>query len=289
MILTLLLMLDILVYNSFKCTKRLTQLGPGGAPMYQTMRFRDLYTKKYLSHVLASVAFAVTLFQTHNAFALLINIDFDQSIAARRPSDGFGAASGQAGVWNQIRRGSTSNLLDINGNVTTADISVSALSSAGQAFFPTNDAQRLLNDNFFSSVSSVPSDWFVTITEIQNQVYDLYLYAPTNSLVSTGLMTAMGTSLPELLGNDLGLLVKGESWIRTQVDVIDGTLSISGTPDGASRGFAGLAGLQLMPVPEPETSILIGLGLATLVYWRRRTSTKDRGLVFPRKSPAGFP
>ena len=96
--------------------------------------------KQYLSYVLVLVAFVFSIFQTDNAFALLINIDFDQSIADRRPSDEFGAASGQAGVWNQIRLGSASNLLDINGNATSAGITVNAFSDAGQAFFPTNDA-----------------------------------------------------------------------------------------------------------------------------------------------------
>ena len=255
--------------------------------MYQTTGFRYLYLKQYLSHALVLVAFVFSLFQPDNAFALLINIDFDQSIADRRPSDEFGAASGQAGVWNQIRLGSASNLLDINGNATSAGTTVSAFSDAGQAFFPTNDAQRLLNDNFLSGVNLIPRDWFVTITGIPNKVYDLYLYAPTNSLVSTGLMAVNGTSLSELLGNDLGLLVEGESWILTQVDVIDGTLSITGTPDGGNRAFAGLAGLQI--IPEPGTLTLIGLGLAAIICWRRHTSTKGRGLTFQCNSLAGAP
>lgn len=123
--------------------------------MYQTTGFRYLYKKQYLFHVLALVAFIFSLFQTDNAFALLINIDFDQSIADRRPSDEFGAASGQAGAWNQIRLGSTNNLLDIYGNATAADITVSAFTDAGQAFFPTNNTQRLLNDNFLSGVNPI--------------------------------------------------------------------------------------------------------------------------------------
>ena len=98
-------------------------------------------------------------------------------------------------------------------------------------------------------------------------------------------MAVNGTSLPELLGNDLGLLVEGESWILAHVDVIDGTLSITGTPDGGNRAFAGLAGLQI--IPEPGTLTHIGLGLAAIMYWRRRTSTKSRGLTFQRNGLAG--
>ena len=104
--------------------------------MHPTPKSRNLHMKQYLSHLTALIVFLFGLLQTDSAFAVLINIDFDQAIPERRPSDEFGAASGQAGVWNQIRRGTTSNLLDINDNATSAAITVTAFSSAGQAFFP---------------------------------------------------------------------------------------------------------------------------------------------------------
>jgi hypothetical protein len=246
-------------------------------PKHPTLRFQNMQMKQYLSHVLASVVFLSGLCGTDSALALLINIDFDQSIAERRPSDDFGAASGQTGVWNQVRLGSSSNLLDVNGNVTSVEITVSAFTDSGQAFFPTNDAQRLLNDNFLSGINAVPSDWAVTITGLPNTANDLFLYAPTNSLVSTGLMTVNGMSLTELLGNDLGLLVEGESWIAAQVEVAGGTLSITGTSNGGSRAFAGLAGLQL--VPEPGTLALLCLGFVGIASSRLHLMTKFNNRV----------
>src|SRR5579859_3206160 len=76
-----------------------------------------------------------------------INIDFgDQNPV---PSSAFGAASGQAGVWNNVNSlGTTNNLVDLTGTPTSISVDVGALTIDGASgnYVAGNDTSALRAD-----------------------------------------------------------------------------------------------------------------------------------------------
>lgn len=166
------------------------------------------------------------------------------------PANSFGASAGQSGIWNEISLGTTNSLLDVAGMVTTVDISVSGDTDTGGATLPPlpTDAQLLLYDNIYSNVSP---DWFVQFTGLSDGLYYIYLYAPSNKGVTTGIMTVNGNTIGELSGSTDGLLIDGVSYTRVQTTVSEGILSLSGTHVGVTANYAGLAGVQLSPILTP--------------------------------------
>jgi len=213
------------------------------------------------------------------AFADSINIDFGSGRGI--PPSSYGAASGQAGTWNQIVRGTTSNLLDVSGVPTSVNIVVNA-SSLGGAGPASNDDQKLLNDNFHSSPAASLT-WSVNLSGLVDQPYDVYLYAPTNISVSTGNMTVNGSPIGQLIGDPNGLLIQGTSYEKYNTTVSGGLLTLSGSVSGTSFSFGGLAGMQLVPTIPDDTPMLISQGkpVSGSGYWGDGTNPSESGNVFP--------
>lgn len=182
------------------------------------------------------------------AHADTINVDLGH--IREIPANSFGASSGQSGIWNEISLGTTNSLLDVEGMVTTVDISVSGDSDTGGAALPPQptDAQLLLTDNIYSNVSPA---WSVQFIGLSDGFYDIYLYAPSNTAVTTGIMTVNGNTIGELSGSADGLLIDGVSYTRVQTTVNEGILSLSGTHVDVTANYAGLAGVQLSPILTP--------------------------------------
>jgi hypothetical protein len=219
----------------------------------------------------AVFAYLLTFGLSNTAAGASVNVDFGSS--GGTPTNTFGAV-GEIGSWNKILLGTTGNLFDTDRLVTSVSISVAASTSTGSAATPTNnnDSVRLLFDNFYSIAAGTTqvADWTVDFTGLDNGLTRLILYAPSNTAVSTGLMTVNGTGVSELTGSATAEFIDGTSYRILHANVTDGTLSLSGTTLGSTYNYAGLAGIQISSVPIPPALWLFGAGLLGLAGIARR-------------------
>ena len=120
-------------------------------------------------HLMAGFLFASGLAISATALAVPINVDFG-SAGHVITSTTFGAASGQSGYWNNITAFSTpSGIVDIGGNATSVAITVTAGTMAGiSGLFPLDDANALMEDNFFSSSGA---SWTISITGLSGTLF----------------------------------------------------------------------------------------------------------------------
>ena len=202
-------------------------------------------------------------FMSSSAFSASLNIDFSTRMGAPLSFQGY---EGQAGTWNSIGLGSH-NLFDLNGVATsvTANVSASYDNGIWGSFAP------LLGDNIWDT-----SAWSVDLSGLTNGLYELIVYAPTNSMVSTGSLDINGLSLPEMgaVGTSYPTMVDGVTHKVLQIEITNSTLSLSGDDQNTSKNYYGLAGIQLAPVasevPLPAAASLFGSALLGLGLARRR-------------------
>jgi len=174
-----------------------------------------------------------------------INVDFGSIFDA--PPSSFGAAAGQAGHWNRIvTLDTTLNLLDISGATTAISVTVTAGSIFGNAGSGSSPVALLRQDNFFScSGSAVGSNWTAQFANVDDGIYDVYMYSATNPIAPTGPFTVNGITVGSLNGNPSDSLVQGEDWdVITGVTVSGGSLTLATNPP--TSGCPGLAGVQIV-------------------------------------------
>jgi hypothetical protein len=183
----------------------------------------------------------------------MFNIDFGSSYG--QPSDLYGAAGNQAGRWNAAPIG-TSALRDLSGALTSTTVTLDATFNGGNnSETPVSDDELLLHDHFdtFDVSGSSSTTWTVTLDNLSPGFVDVYLYAPSNSAVSTGNTVVNGVVVEEIEGQQPGTLVEGVTFILTRARIIDGEnrLTINGS-DGSSM-LSGLSALQLLAITEPPS------------------------------------
>jgi hypothetical protein len=192
-----------------------------------------------------------------------VNVDFGTVIGA--PATSYGAAAGQTGKWNQVGLGPTA-LVDPSGGGSGVMIDVSASFEDDEAPAPSDDDAFLLKD-YFHSGSSL--GWDVVLSGLLPGDYVAYLYAPSKDQVPTGDMIVGGVAVASLPGDGWSKgypgsnLIEGTSWASAQVTVSGDTLAISCTLETFGC-HSGLAGLQLVPAPEPGWIALMASGLSGL-------------------------
>lgn len=197
-----------------------------------------------------------------------INIDF--GIEYDAPDDRYGAAARSSGHWNRASLGTTM-LRDVRGDGTSASVLVAAETDLGSSSPPSGGDELLQFDNFSSSGGA---GWSADVASLAAGAYLVYLYAPSNPSVETGDMMVAGIPVAGVSGSFDGQLAREETWTSFAVVHPGGTLAIRGTGPGTS----GLAGMQLVPLPEPGRSALLAAGLAgsiLLARARRRRRRRD--------------
>ena len=200
------------------------------------------------------------------AHAELINIDFGDDYPLTSTS--FGAASGQAGTWNQILTlGTTSNLLDVTGAATDVAVSVASQTPSGHLSGPSTDAELLVHDNFYSS----NTHWSATLSGVDNGEYDIYVYAPANPAVPTKRYTVNGIPMANLPGTFAGSFIEGTNYARiTNLNISTNTLTLQSAQVSGNGGLAGLQITREDVIPEPTTLSLLALGGLGLLARRKR-------------------
>lgn len=205
-------------------------------------------------------------------FATALNIDLGANLGA--PADTFGGALGQPGVWSAVSRSTglnfdngTSTLVDLSGVPSGASAFVfgdSGLDDNGQT--PTIDEDRLLDDYLNGDGAAF---WSVEIAGLAPGDYFVVPYGPYLSPSQTGTMTVGGVPLPLLPGDPNSALRLGVSYDAVQVTVTD-TLSLA----GVGTPTYGLAGLQVVPLPEPAAGASVASGAALIAWLARRRRTR---------------
>jgi hypothetical protein len=198
-----------------------------------------------------------------------INLSFRAAPSATGQSldSSFGGAADRAGFWNILSSGSGSTQLrTLNGQLDPYFNWISG--SAGNitsSSAETGGINLLITSNFIQNPS-----YSFTLTGLDNGDYSFYYYSFSRGDQPTGALLVNGVSGPQVFGRGettLGPLTQGVDYGVVEVEVVDGTLNVS----GALTTWGGLAGFQLAAVPEPSTYGLILGGLALgAAAWRRR-------------------
>ena len=197
----------------------------------------------------------VLLLLTAAAQAQAINLDVGAPVPFGSPSNAYGAASGQAGTWNNVSSPSgaymAAGLLDVSGAVTT--VLASAVSTGnGLADFSFDNPLTLGDDGALmddlQDVGAGASETTWTWSGLQNGAYDVYVYcwAPDSPAFIT-LVDApppVGT-IPVGPTDWPGAHIEGATYAKFCVDVTSGTFSVRMTPSGGS--FASVNGWQIVP------------------------------------------
>lgn len=234
-----------------------------------------------------TIAVTMMLMTAAPGLAQRFNIDLDQagtfpSHGNGSPSASFGAAAGQAGVWNTVdaQDFGPTPLLDTSGSATGVTIAITATSMlpTSLSFWNTSntgDFALLLNDATQIGTASQGGSRTYTFSGLTPGPYQIYTYAvaPQGTVGTNPVFVPGSTSTnPQdvtgpMPGNAFAL---GITHSLHDVMVTTGTLSVmfSVPPNLPSGAFVN--GFQL--VPEPGTVSLLALGGLALLRKRRTVS-----------------
>ncbi len=183
--------------------------------------------------------------------------------------------------WNNVGSSAASNLIDSDGNGTTADYSLVNSGDYGYgggwySSFPNagDSGDRRLLSQFRETTGE--KILRVSIAEIPYEAYDLYVYfgGPGNR---AGSVTANGTTIHFITADTSLTYAQATSTDSenpseiTNYAVFSGLTSESVFFDLLNTGGAnvGFAGFQIVPVPEPTAMALMALGGLSLLARRR--------------------
>ena len=178
------------------------------------------------------------------SFAQKINLDIGRANA--EPSIGYGAAAGQAGIWNRMVVTAGGALVDTSGLSTGA--SVSAISAHHFSFgfdnpFTTGDDELLLDAGHDGALA-------LNFSGLQNGDYFVYTYAfaPDNRTNYITDVEVLGSTDPiQSVGGTQwsGIHIQGVTYAKHHVSVTGGTLQILAT---VGHLYATVNGVQLEPL-----------------------------------------
>lgn len=243
------------------------------------------YTKKWC--MAALVAGAVLAM---SAQAQVISYNFDNNGTVGGDGAGSGPVAGAvAGVvpvdqwYNDWPSYPNTDLADSAGNPTTMDISWFSNSGtwAIQFSHPGQDADLSWNKELVNGYinGTGPAGSSVTLSQIPYLQYDVYVYLTSDDATRVGTVTDGATTysfgvLDGMIAGANALLVQttdtGLSYPEANYAVFSGLSGASqtfSTDFGATYG--GIAGIQIVNVPEPGTMALGAMGLLLVGVSRR--------------------
>jgi hypothetical protein len=171
-------------------------------------------------------------------------------------------------VWNTITVPSTLNLVNSSGLATDVDMTISSsgtVEMTGHSAGVTAEGlSQLVTDNFW--VAGVT--WTISLTGLADSLYDVYVYAPSHTSVSTGNFTINGTAVSSISGSIDNVLNYGVNYkLIENISTSGGTLTLTSS---TASGYSGVAGLQIVgTIPEPATGLILALGGGLIALYRR--------------------
>jgi hypothetical protein len=169
------------------------------------------------------------------------NLNIGLGVHFGPPSSTYGAVADQSGSWNALGLGATSNLVDLQGFATPVSATVTAGDGGGWTGQCAGEVHALRDDYVYTQAGA----WTVALTGLANGAYTVYLYGPTNGAVVTGNMHVNGAAVANILSHACDF-TGGGTFRAVQVNVTDGSLTISGDVTGTGYSYAGLAAVQLV-------------------------------------------
>ena len=204
------------------------------------------------------------------------NVDFSDGGASEPPpSNAYGAAAGQPGVWNNITTDITPNvpLLNTAGAATGVTITLTA---GGFMFDGSNSLPNGVttttgsNDELFmDDVWDSPAAATITVGNLPAGPYRLYVYGGSPDSSTTFMQFDVAGQASQTVGGQWSnpfTYQQGVTHALFNVNHPGGNLVI-GVPD--VPGFESVNGLQIAAVPEPATVGLLAAGALCLVRRRR--------------------
>jgi hypothetical protein len=197
------------------------------------------------------------------------NPSFNINYGNGHPSTNYGAA-GPVGYWNTVTDIIETYFKDLNGQSTLVWGKVS-----NTGYFPGypseewSDLQHLMDSCFMNWEKFGTIAWTIYIEGIANGQYDLYYYDQLHTYCGTGTFTANGIVAPELNAPTDGLAPLQENvnyGVVRGVIVSQETLVLQFM--GTTSEWCGLAGIQIVAVPEPVTLNLLGAAMIAAVMCR---------------------
>ncbi len=177
--------------------------------------------------------------------------------------------------WNQTTpsnarpaTGAIADIIDDAGTTTTADLSWNAHGTWANGGLATPSAQMLkgyLDDNGPTGIN-------IDITNIPYASYDVYLYfnndfgGGTTSLFDIDVNSTNYTTSGSFTQPQAGVFDSGNSIIVTG---LSGDLNLS-SGERTNPGISTITGFQIVEVPEPSSTALLGLGGLALLLRRRK-------------------
>jgi len=203
------------------------------------------------------------------------NVDFSNGGAsAPAPSNAYGAAAGQAGVWNNFTTAVVAGapLVDVAGAATGVTLSLTA---GGFMFDASNSNPNGVitpagsDDEFFmDDVWDSPVNATITVGNPPAGPYQLYVYGGSPDSGTTFMQFNVGAASQSVGGQWTNPFTfqQGVTHALFNVNHAGGDLVI-GVPD--VPGFESVNGLQIAPIPEPASIGLLLVGATGLMRRRR--------------------
>ena len=179
------------------------------------------------------------------------NVDYGANVNFPVPTSAYGAASGQAGTWNDGSSGVIQGLAALDGSPSGVTLSETGAFAGGFEFNnagTSGDDERLLDDYLdVGAPGQISTSVFSGLANGDYQVYT-YSWAADNRTGFCSQVDVVGSPDPQqvVCGTWPGMHAQGITYALHNVSVTDGTITVNveATPTGT---FGTVNGIQIVP------------------------------------------